>query len=80
MLQAEILTGHKVDSVEEAKQSCSALQNLGCTSVIITLGQLGCVVMETRGGDCVHVPAPSVHPVDTTVSYTMSHTNYLQTS
>lgn len=56
-----------MSNVEEAKSACNKLRQLGCSSVIITLGHLGCVVAEQGSSDIVHVPAPVVEAVDTTV-------------
>ncbi|MEU8139261.1 ribokinase [Streptodolium elevatio] len=53
--------------LERARRAVLALRASGAEprSVVVTLGAAGAVCAE-NGGDLVHVPAPPVHPVDTT--------------
>ena len=67
-MQAELLTGEKVETVEEAKNVIAHLLSRGCNSVIITLGGKGAVFASREEPTAVHVPAPSVKATDTTVS------------
>jgi ribokinase len=48
----------------KAAQSAHALLELGCESVVITLGAKGALVANTTSG-MHHIPAPRVKPVDT---------------
>lgn len=66
--QAELLTGSSVGNVEEAHRAGQELLKRGCGSLIITLGPLGCVVLEAPQSISKHVPTPAVTAVDTTVS------------
>ena len=63
-----MLTGDKVETVEEAKNVIPLLLSRGCNSVIITLGDKGAVFASRGEPSAVHVPAPSVKATDTTVS------------
>lgn len=66
MFQAECLSGHKVDSVENAIEATKQLLNLGPSIVIVTLGAKG-VVYACKDDAPGHVEVPSVEVVDTTV-------------
>ena len=65
--QTEIITKSKVTNIEEASASVTKLQELGCNTVIITLGEKGSVFATKADPTPVHVPAKKVQPVDTTV-------------
>lgn len=66
--QAEMLTGCAVTNVEEARGAARELLRRGCSSVIVTLGPQGCVVLQAQGSTPKHVPtAATVTAVDTTV-------------
>ncbi|MGH8868485.1 MAG: ribokinase [Actinomycetes bacterium] len=62
--EAGVLTGRRVDSVEDAVAAAGALRERGAGSVVVTLGENGCLVASAAGVE--HVPAPSVDAVDTT--------------
>ncbi|XP_046372089.2 ribokinase-like isoform X1 [Haliotis rufescens] len=64
--EAEILTGQKVSSIEEAKAAVLALLDKGCNSVVLTLGELGSLYVSQSERDPHVVPCPKVTPVDTT--------------
>lgn len=64
-VQTELLTDMPLRDVESAKLAARALQQKGCKTVIITLGENGSVV--TTDGDVVHIPVTPIKPVDTTV-------------
>lgn len=73
-LQAELLTGLPVSSVEDASQVGLDLLKKGCGSVIVTLGPQGCVVCQSLNVVPKLVPSTTVNAVDTTVrlcSYTI---------
>ena len=64
--EAEILTGIKVESIDDAERAARALQQKGLASVIITLGARGAFVLD--GSFTGLVAAPKVDPVDTTAA------------
>ncbi|CAF2106016.1 unnamed protein product [Rotaria magnacalcarata] len=52
--EAEILCGFNVETIDDAKEACKKLHELGCRIVIITMGSQGAVV--SNGHDqCEHV-------------------------
>ena len=57
-----------MSSKEESYKAVGVLLDRGCKMVIITLGDEGCVFASSEDRKPVHVPAPTVTPVDTTVS------------
>ncbi|CAH1263240.1 RBKS [Branchiostoma lanceolatum] len=65
-MQAEILTGLPVTTVEEAEKAADVLLDKGCKKVIITLGEKGCLCKSSKSEKGIHVPARKVSPVDTT--------------
>ncbi|TRY55299.1 hypothetical protein DNTS_013456 [Danionella cerebrum] len=65
-LEAELLTGLSVTSVEDASQVCLKLLSKGCGSVIVTLGPQGCVVCQSTDKAPKHIPTTEVNAVDTT--------------
>lgn len=69
-MQAELLTGSPVASVEEAQRAGQELLRRGCRSAIVTLGPQGCVVVKAQDAAPKHVPTTAVAAVDTTVSKT----------
>ncbi len=56
-----------VGSVEDAKKIVTHLLTLGPKTVIITLGEKGCVYATTDCPQPKHVPCPKVQALDTTV-------------
>lgn len=69
MWQAELTSGLPVQSVDEATASAKCLLEKGCKNhVLITMGEQGAVLLS-RGATNkpVHIKAPSVPAIDTTV-------------
>ncbi|XP_064881681.1 ribokinase isoform X2 [Oncorhynchus nerka] len=66
--EAELLTGVAVASIEDAGRASEELLRRGCSSVIITLGSRGCVVLSAQepSSPSHHVPTKPVTTVDTT--------------
>jgi ribokinase len=64
--EASILSGIKVTNLETAKQAAFAIRKLGVKNVVVTMGELGALLLE----DTVfhEVETPSVQPVDTTAA------------
>ncbi|KAL1138413.1 hypothetical protein AAG570_008477 [Ranatra chinensis] len=63
--EAGAILREDVDSVENATHAAKKFLQLGCNTVIITLGSKG-AVFATENSKIGHVPAQSVTPVDTT--------------
>ena len=61
--ETEILTGGKTDSIEAAEQQAKVLLARGVKTVIITLGERGCLLVDKN--ETIHIPAPKVNAVDT---------------
>lgn len=59
--EAELLTGQRVTTPEEAKAAAEILQQRGAGAVLVTLGERGVVVVDE---DWEHIPAPPVCAVD----------------
>lgn len=67
-LQACMIIGKEVHTVSDAKKAASALLTKGCKSVILTLGSQGAVYASSAAQqEPIHVPAPKVQALDTTV-------------
>lgn len=79
-LQAELLTGLPVSSVEDASQVGLDLLKKGCGSVIVTLGPQGCVVCQSLNVVPKLVPSTTVTAVDTTVRLPTPSKFYISTS
>jgi ribokinase len=62
--EAELLTGHPVHTVEEARSCAGGLLRQGFGKVVLTLGARGSLLAAAT--DTVHVPAYAVTAVDTT--------------
>lgn len=79
-LQAEILLGETVATVEDAGKVSLKLLGRGCGSVIVTLGSQGCVVLSAQDSCPKHIPTTKVTSVDTTVGNERLTTASLGTS
>ncbi|HEY3174159.1 MAG TPA: ribokinase [Candidatus Polarisedimenticolia bacterium] len=66
--ETEMLLGRPVTSPEEADEAARALIERGARSVVLTLGERGCLV--AREGEAVHLPAEPVEAVDSIASPT----------
>ncbi len=76
-LQAELLTGRQVATVEDAHAVVPLLLARGCRVVVVTLGERGAVLGTSENpGKTQHVPAPSVKARDTTVSLAQSSSGF----
>lgn len=64
--EAEMLTGIKVEDKSSAENAARALESMGISTVIITLGANGALVYD--GSHFDWVPAPVVDAVDTTAA------------
>ena len=64
--EAELLTGQKVESIQDAQKAMEVLLDRGCKFVIITMGAQGAVFASQENKSAVHVPAPKVNAIDTT--------------
>ena len=64
-----MLTGMKLTSIDDAKKAALQLLNYGPSIAIVTMGKQGAVVASKSGNEPVHVKAPVVKPVDTTVEF-----------
>jgi ribokinase len=62
--EAALLTQRSVDSVDEAAAAAEALRDRGAGSVVVTLGEAGCLVLDDDGVE--HLAGESVDVVDTT--------------
>ncbi len=62
--ETEMLLGRPVSSPEEADEAARALLERGARSVVLTLGERGCLVATE--GEAVHLPAEPVEAVDST--------------
>ena len=56
-------------NTEEASDAALALIDKGCGTVIVTLGDKGCVYLSKENREAKHVPCDKVNAIDTTVSY-----------
>jgi len=64
--EAEMLTGIRLTSIDDAKKAATLLLTYGPSIAIITMGKDGAVVASKSEKEPVHVEAPVVKPVDTT--------------
>jgi ribokinase len=62
--EAEMLCGQTVASIEDAEKAARWMLSQGARSVILTLGERGCLVVTPEGAE--HVPVSRVRAVDTT--------------
>jgi ribokinase len=61
--ETEILTKGSTKSLSEAKAQAKVLLARGVKTVIITLGERGCLIVDNEGD--THIPAPAVKAIDT---------------
>ena len=64
--EAEMITGIRVNSIDEAKSAANQLQQRGATNVAITRGDRGTLLLH--GGDFHHLETISISAVDTTAA------------
>ena len=62
--ETQILTGMKIDSVASAELAAKELLSRGIKTVLITLGENGCLIVDANSA--THIPADKVKVVDTT--------------
>ncbi|ACL03318.1 ribokinase [Desulfatibacillum aliphaticivorans] len=62
--ETEILTGMPVETMEQAEQAAKALLERGPKTVILTLGERGCLLVDANGAR--HIPTRKVEAIDTT--------------
>ena len=62
--EAELLTGKKINSLDDVETMAREFITAGAKSVIITLGEKGCYVLSNSIGK--HIPASKVSVVDST--------------
>jgi len=65
-IEAEMLSGVRTGSIEDAITAGRRLRELGARNVIVTLGERG--VVAVTGHSAEHLPAPEITPVDTTAA------------
>jgi len=66
-VEAEALTGIRVNSLESAMAAAHAMRRHGPSCVVLKLGELGALVDRSETGP-IHVPAFPITPVDTTAA------------
>lgn len=66
-IEAEALTGVKIEDDTQARQACGEILKQGARNVIVTLGDKGSLYMES-GGLTIATPACRVEAVDTTAA------------
>ena len=62
--ETQILTGMEIDSVASAELAAKELLSRGIKTVLITLGENGCLIVDANSA--THIPADKVKVVDTT--------------
>lgn len=68
-IEAEFVSGHKVSTQAEAEEAASILfARGGFQALILTLGRNGALVLSKDNPKPLHVQAPTVKAIDTTVS------------
>ncbi|KAL6077345.1 Ribokinase [Balamuthia mandrillaris] len=63
--ETEMLTGMSVKSIEEATAAAQSILCRGPKTVVLTLGERGCLVVDGPSKTARHIPAPQVDAVDT---------------
>jgi ribokinase len=69
--EASLLSGQRVESVEDARLVATALHEQGIPTIVITLGAQGALLMtgDTNGQlQSIYQPAPKVEVIDTTAA------------
>jgi ribokinase len=69
--EASVLSGQRVDTLEDARIVATVLHEQGIPKVVITLGSQGAILAttdETEKTRILHQPAPTVQVVDTTAA------------
>ena len=69
--EASLLSGQRVDNVEDARAAATLLHKQGIATVVITLGAQGAVLVTNDGAGgtrSIYQPAPSVQVIDTTAA------------
>ncbi len=66
MIEAELISGIKVNNIEDVKNAAKRIHEKGVKTVIVTVGPLGAVVYND--GEINVVASPKVTPVDTTAA------------
>lgn len=64
--EAELLTGIKVETIEDAKKAASRLQDMGVETVLITMGSKGAFIKTGTRDE--FIPAQKVTAIDTTAA------------
>jgi ribokinase len=62
--ESQLLTGMRINSIEDAKKIISYIRKKGVRQVIVTLGGQG--ASYNKGDSILHIPVPDVEVVDTT--------------
>lgn len=65
--EAEVMTGVAPLTLFNAQDALNKLFDMGCNTVIITLGGSGAVFASCDNKNMIHIPVERVIPVDTTV-------------
>ena len=72
-IQAELLTGLPVKTVDDAEKAVIMLLDRGAGRVVVTLGRKGSVIGTQENPMPKHIPIKPANPVDTTVSLIISY-------
>jgi len=64
--EAEMLSGIKVNNIENAKKAAKAIHEKGVKNVVVTMGPLGAVICQL--GKIQVVPAPKANAIDSTAA------------
>lgn len=64
--EAEMLSGIKVNNIENAKKAAKAIHEKGVKNVVVTMGPLGAVICQL--GKMQVVPAPKANAIDSTAA------------
>ena len=72
-MQAELLTGLSVKTIEDAEKAVIMILERGARRAVITLGNKGSVIGTKENRIPKHIPVTAVEPVDTTVMLNMQN-------